>query len=131
MRSTQGREVGREWPRPENSNGRRVRQFCKENQLFIATTDAKQVKQTIYGAKGGGGRIDHFAIPVGARDLVEHCSTLRNAGKRLQTIRSRFPRDHVPVGMQLPLGLKCRNYTRIPQTPQLDRHLLMRCVKEG
>ena len=53
---------------------------------------------------GTASKIDHIAIPTGALDMVERCTTLRGKGKRLQTIRCKGLRDHLPVALVINIG---------------------------
>eukprot|EP00959_Pyramimonas_sp_CCMP1952_P152140 3183291-Pyramimonas_sp.AAC.1 len=82
----------------EDDNGVHFRQFCQTSDFMVATA-AEGPGPTLFGPKGGTSRIDHFTIPQGAAHLVQKCIALHTSGKRLQLMRSRGSRDHVPIGM--------------------------------
>eukprot|EP00959_Pyramimonas_sp_CCMP1952_P039546 827302-Pyramimonas_sp.AAC.1 len=53
---------------------------------------------TYFGEKSKS-RIDRIIIPDGAAGAVRECRTLLVAGRRLQPIRHRERRDHIPVAL--------------------------------
>ena len=122
--------IGNSYPTLENANGRIFREFCERNELYICTTD-HDVGATFFGPNGGRSRIDHVAVPLHASDMVRMCRTLPRAAKKLQVIRARGHRDHLPVGIDLHVTtLQCQRPPHL-RREKLDRDALMRCLQKG
>lgn len=76
--------------------GQRFRELLEDAQMFSASTMGKVVP-TFYGCKDNVSMIDHVGVPLTVGNSVVSCGPLRGLGRRLQAIRSRFPRDHLPA----------------------------------
>ena len=56
---------------------------------------------TYFGMNDYSSKPDHICTPQGLQGAVQSCRILREAGRRLQLIRAREPRDHYSMAVDL------------------------------
>ena len=113
----------------ENPIGEQLRLFAEKWHLILLTTTSL-LPPTFFGTNHKS-HIDHILVPQSLYlgNLAKSPQVHLTLGRRLQLIRTKALRDHVPVSFRLSRrNLVCKN---APSEVKLDRMKLAQCVVEG
>lgn len=123
-----GATVGGEGAGREYEIAEEIREFCAAHYLQVETT-RWATGSTYFGPRGHGSKVDHFLLPTDVANRVKKVWVDMRAGRRLQVIPAREPRDHMPV--RIAVDLSYGRTEKAERKSNIARDLLMRALARG